>query len=135
MLPRSRSTTHPASFTLLKAPAVLVLLGGFGGHLQKKKKEEKKQSFEVLAHLKRRLTSEWSETLGVRSLRGANLTPHYSTLSLSHHHCHCCEGWRRRRRRSRWGGQTKLDHHHYQAEGAEQDALLTCCPNQTGADI
>lgn len=45
-------------------------------------KKKKRQSFEVPAHSKLCLTSEWSETLGVRSLRGANLTPHNSTLSL-----------------------------------------------------
>lgn len=73
------------------------MLCSFGGHLQKKKR----QSFEVPAHLKLCLTSEWSETLGVRSLRGANLTPHNSTLSLSYHRCYCCCERRRRRGRQR----------------------------------
>lgn len=55
-----------------------LVFSSFGGHLQKKR-----QGFEVPALLKWCLTSEWSETPAVRSLRGANLTPHNSTLSLS----------------------------------------------------
>lgn len=43
--------------------------------------KKKRESFEVPERLKWCLTSEWSETLGVGSLRGANLTPHNLILS------------------------------------------------------
>lgn len=89
--------------------------------------KKKRQSFEVPAHLKLCLTSEWSETLCVRSLRGANLTPHNSTLSLSAARGGGGGGGR--------GEQKQLDPHHYPAVRAERDALLTCCSNQTGAGI
>lgn len=124
--PRSCSTAHPASFTLLKAPVVV-------GAPQLWWSSSKKKG-RVLKSLRTWSGVWWERVVGKPrrpiSPRGQFNSSQLDSLLLLLSAAVKGGGGEGGR-----GEQRQLDHHHYLAVRAEQDALLTCCSNQTGADI